>query len=556
MILDFKKKQNNSIYSIMKKCTSNGKLDVEKFDELMNPIEDSGVKFNPGLLEQFGINQDKRKEQVPQLLQIIEDIYNNKIEFNDLEDKLIEVDFKTLNVIDELRSHINNDNYNIETYETFKKLMYCTANKEVFKLSVEMTALIGKCEELLEDYILIGQYEEFSKYTSFILCMWSEKPKFLNALFDLLDESKDWGAIDYGEMLMRDKEIMADIKNQRRILIGTLSKNCIPMEVAFELASELNIEALAKIAFNDEELSEGLNDLYTTLLFEREPSGGILDLDNSIDYLNIYLDYLNKCEFQDVRFIGLKNIIEFLNDDENKDEIINEYNINVYEQVMVEAERLWNNIDLVDELRKIIKKGDKYIWDVVDFIKDKKIFELIPDLEKLYFSGNDCWALESLLCEAGSDNLKCFIYEKLKEQCKCRKQQEMSYSNLFGEEFNKKEKIIHKMDILFWEKAYDCELLDKLIEDYNPEIRSKALEILNKDSYYIENINIEKKVKDRLSDSPLYVRKNALEVCKKYDFKITSEEKDYILSKILEREGQKKYSSDMEFENNLNEIMN
>ena len=155
----------------MKKCTSNGKLDVEKFDELMNPREDSGVKFNPGCLEQFGINEDKRKEQVPQLLQIIEDIYNNKIKFNDLEDKLIEVDFKTLNVIDELRSHINNDNYNIETYETFKKLMYCTANKEVFKLSVEMTALIGKCEELLEDYILIGQYEEFSKYTSFILCI-------------------------------------------------------------------------------------------------------------------------------------------------------------------------------------------------------------------------------------------------------------------------------------------------------------------------------------------------------------------------------------------------
>ena len=52
------------------------------------------------------------------------------------------------------------------------------------------------------------------------------------------------------------------------------------------------------------------------------------------------------------------------------------------------------------------------------------------------------------------------------------------------------------------------------------------------------------------------ILKNALEVCKKYDFKITSEEKDYILSKILEREGQKKYSSDMEFENNLNEIMN
>ena len=80
-------------------------------------------------------------------------------------------------------------NFSLFTLDNiFKKLMYITTDKEIFKFSLEMTAIIERCEELIDDYILIGQSEEFSKYISFILLIWSEKPKFLNALFDLLDK--------------------------------------------------------------------------------------------------------------------------------------------------------------------------------------------------------------------------------------------------------------------------------------------------------------------------------------------------------------------------------
>lgn len=321
------KKEYNSIYSIMKRCTCEGKLDTEKFDELINPLEEGNVKINSAFLDQFGIDEEKRNEQVPKILKIIEMIYNDKISFKDIEKRLKEIDFKTLNIIDQLRENLNSDNYNINTYETFKKLMFVTKDKEIFKFSIEMTAIIGKCEELIDDYTLIGQYEEFSKYISFILCIWKEKTVFLEGLFKLLDDSSDWGAINYGEMLMADKEIMADIKNQRRILIGTLSNNCIAMEVAFELASCLNLEELSKISHKDRDLSEAFVNLYYALFFERQPCGGILDVNNPLKYMEYYLRCVKYSQFKELNFIGIKNIYEFLNDDENKNEIIEQYGL-------------------------------------------------------------------------------------------------------------------------------------------------------------------------------------------------------------------------------------
>ena len=552
-ILNFKEnKVENSIYELMKKCTINNKLDENKFDDLINPREDGKIKINSAFMDQFfGVSEEDKIAQVPKILDVLLKIYNDDILLENVEKELKSIEFKTLNIIDELRSKLTNDNYNIKTYNTFKKLMYITTDKEIFKFSLEMTAIIERCEELIDDYILIGQSEEFSKYISFILLIWSEKPKFLNALFDLLDKSSDWGAINYGEMLMNDEDIMRNIKNQRRILIGTLTNNCIKMEIGYELASTLNIEELSKISHSDKELSTAFVDLYSTLFFERQPCGGLLDLENSIAYIKWYLNCVKFSKFKDIKFVGMNNILEFLNDDDNKEEFIDLYDEETYNLIKNEVNFLWNNINTVDNIKEIINEGEDYIYFIVDFVRKNNIVEVVPMLEKLYIEKPtyENSYLEEFLSQMGSDSIKMNIYENLKKEYKERMKidKKYSYLNLFGEEYKIRHKIENKIDVLAWQGAIDYELIEKMLEDYDPMIRNKALNVIEKSNYYIDNNEIRDKIKKRLSDSPLYVRSKALEICEKINLEITKEETNKMVEEIKEREGSKTYPIDEEF---------
>lgn len=128
----------------------------------------------------------------------------------------------------------------------------------------------------------------------------------------------------------------------------------------------------------------------------------------------------------------------------------------------------------------------------INIVKENNIFELIPGLEEKYYESNKCRTLEELLCEMGSDITKNYIYEELKKEydIRLKTKKNFSYRNLFGEEYKLKEKVINKMNMLSWKNAKDYEIIEKMIEDYNPEIRSKALEILNNASYHLEKDEI------------------------------------------------------------------
>ena len=64
----FFSKEDNSIYHSLRACTVDGRLDTEKFDELMNPAKEGSCRISAGFLDQFGIDEDKRKDQVPECL--------------------------------------------------------------------------------------------------------------------------------------------------------------------------------------------------------------------------------------------------------------------------------------------------------------------------------------------------------------------------------------------------------------------------------------------------------------------------------------------------------
>jgi len=172
-------------------------------------------------------------------------------------------------------------------------------------------------------------------------------------------------------------------------------------------------------------------------------------------------------------------------------------------------------------------------------------------LEKLYIEKPtyENSYLEEFLSQMGSDSIKMNIYETLKKEYKKRMKidKKYSYLNLFGEEYKIRHKIENKIDVLAWQGAIDYELIEKMLEDYDPTIRNKALNVIEKSNYYIDNNEIRDKIKKRLSDSPLYVRSKALEICEKINLEITKEETNKMVEEIKEREGNKTYPIDEEF---------
>ena len=149
----------------------------------------------------------------------------------------------------------------------------------------------------------------------------------------------------------------------------------------------------------------------------------------------------------------------------------------------------------------------------------------------------------------GSDSIKMNIYENLKKEYKKRMKidKKYSYLNLFGEEYKIRHKIENKIDVLAWQGAIDYELIEKMLEDYDPMVRSKTLNVIEKSNYYLDNSVIRDKIKNRLSDAPLYVRSKALEICEEINLKTKKEETDKIIEEIKEREGNKTYPIDEEF---------
>lgn len=93
-----------------------------------------------------------------------------------------------------------------------------------------------------------------------------------------------------------------------------------------------------------------------------------------------------------------------------------------------------------------------------------------------------------------------------------------------------------------------------MLEDYDPIIRNKALDVIEQSNYYTDSSIIKDKIKKRLRDSPLYIRIKALKICEKINLEITKEESEKIIEEIKEREGDKVYPVDKEFFEKLDKI--
>ncbi|MGL4992188.1 MAG: hypothetical protein ACRCYE_09555 [Sarcina sp.] len=506
-----------SIYNLILKNTVGGVVDCKTVSENI-PRENSDISV--GILNTIVINESKREINTKRVFNIINEFNKDEINIDEFEEKLINVDFKTLNIIDTLIKLFDDENYTEDIYEAFKKLMFTTNNLEVCKLAIEMTALTDRCRELSDEYMLFGQVDHFSNSISFIFRAWIQFEEFKDDMFKLLDISSDWQAIDYARSFMNIEEIIGDIDNHRELLIGALSNNSLKMEIAVELATTLNVKYLIGISNNDRELSLAIEDLFTSLLLELDRYGGIFAFENTQEYLRLYLDFLLKSDFIDIKFVGFDIFNEFINDLELNYSTYVEGNYETIIEAVKENVRKFNTVENFD---KALEYGDDNLYHLIRFAKNHNVsndaIKYFEELEKVNELDEYMQLfLDSLLVLKGSIEVKEVLYKELCEICSRRKAEnkEISKINVFNDYDG--ELIISRKAFIkeFWYEG-GKDLLKYLLNDYNPSVRLTALEIV--ESLKREELDNEiiAKVKERLVDAPSYIVMKAVRICEKFD---------------------------------------
>lgn len=506
-----------SIYNLILRNTIDGIVDGKTVSENI-PRENSDISV--GILNTVVMNESKREINTKKVFNVISSFDKNEISMEEFEEKLINIDFKTLNIIDTLIKMFDENNYSENIYEAFKTLMSTTNNLEVCKLAIEMTALTDRCRELSNEYMLFGQVDHFSNSISFIFRAWIQFDEFKEDMFELLDISSDWQSIDYARSFMNIEEIIEDIHNHRKLLIGALSNNSLKMEIAVELAMTLNITYLISISKGDRELSLAIHDLFTSLLLELDRYGGIFAFENSNEYLERYLEFLLDTEFIDIKFVGFDTLNEFINDLEIN---YSQYVEGNYDNIIEKVKENVIKLNTIDNFDKVLECKNGNIYHLIRFAKYNEVSsKAIKYFEKLY---NDRQLdqymqlfLESLLVLKGSNTIKENLYKELCEICKKRKveNKEISKINVFND--YEGELIMSRKSFIkeFWHDGGSI-LLRDLLNDYNPSLRLMALEIIDTLKRNELDNEMIARIKERLVDAPSYIVMKAVRICEKFD---------------------------------------
>lgn len=535
-----------SIYFTIKNNYKNGRIDSGKVSSILDG-EDGDIKFAPELANRLSDGKSyEYKEGINTLKTILKKINSKEIiGYKELEKKLLDLEFNLVDIIDDFLEEIDQKELTNRVNNIFRDLFYKTKSKKTMKLAIEITGLFHN-EDMIQDYLMVGQYREFTLYVSFVLLIWHKNNSiYKKAIIDLLSNTKDWGTINLVEFMLESEEFLKDIKIQRDILVYSMRNITIPMEVSFTLGLKLDIERLLELSVEDEDLLYAINDLFSSLFFEVEALGGILDLTRGMEYVELYLDALCKTKFPSEKLYGLLEIKKFLNMQGDKLLSIDQ----LLGRVKKEIRETYKN-----DIIRYSLKNNKRSWYWSDFVINNKIYGMIDIFEEKIEKNNLDYIALKVLYEIGKKKHQELIFRIFKENfdIASRKKVKYSHANVFRKKNTNYLEIpimIASLGKLATPEA--IEYIKYALEDFDPFIKRAALEAityLNKDK--IDN-KITDLVKKRLKDSPGYIREEALRICLAKNIKISNEEYLNILGAI---KNDKEEIND-EFESSLKDIM-
>ena len=263
-----------SVYSLIGAQLSerpDAPLDYFKIDE---KDKDGSVQFAPGASDAlFGGGEPDPKlwKKVGKTIGAIN--AGQLTEWRVLEKNLVGIN--TAANVDALLQSLLVADVTPEVKRMFWELAKGSADHEVIKWGIAVGS-VNLTDAELEPLLTLARHNEFTVYCAHALLREAENnPAYKLRLIELLPVSEQWGVIHLIDYIVADPSLVKRADVQRKILIyGMRNNGGIPMEVAFTIASAIDLPSFIETAKAEADVYVAVIDLMDTLLTEPAPLSG------------------------------------------------------------------------------------------------------------------------------------------------------------------------------------------------------------------------------------------------------------------------------------------
>lgn len=505
-----------SIYSLIKAQLAenpDGALDYSK----IHPKDDSSVQFAPGLSDALFGGGEPAPKLWKKVKKAIDAINAGQLsDWRALEKNLVGINASAN--VDALLRRLLVADVTPKVKNAFWAVAKGSADPEAVKWGIAVGSL-SLTQAELEPLLTLARHSEFTLYCAHALLREAENdPSYKLRLMELLPASEQWGLIRLIDYIVADPALVKRQDIQQEILIyGTRNHGGIPMEVAFTIASAIDLPAFIEAARHNSEVYIAINDLMDTLLTEPAPLGGLADLK---DWRRAYEDYVAMLLDQDppeVRLLGaLRSLISFLDDGsldwaKRNSELL---------RLRAAFDEKFSADAVAAGLEDVATQ-----WLSLQFIKERKLTELLPQVRERFLEKPDYCNIDTLGSIGEEDDFEALLagIPRLVD-LEARKDLPRSETNVFGPEHQNNfayAEIVKHLGRLHTPES--IVQIKRAAEDYDPQVRSGAYAAMASLPKTALDEDLTKLLINGMSDSPPYAAEAALSAAKAHSL-ATSEE--------------------------------
>lgn len=248
-------------------------------------------------------------EDISKILEIVQAI--NKFElrtWEEVDNELVGIGFSTLKIIDIFMEELSTIGTSKQLFSIMKDLFYKTRNKENFKLAIEIIGL-NYTEDMAKDFFLVGKDPEYAIHVCRGFSCRNNYRMYKKYKMDLLPLTKNISTIYLVESLLQEE---LSLEEECRILEHCIWNVKNRRGITCLLLDKLNLEAIFKVGVENSKLQKAIIYLFEDGMFCKEQGESMLCLNDSIELLNKYIDFLDKTIEKELTFFALINLKIFL----------------------------------------------------------------------------------------------------------------------------------------------------------------------------------------------------------------------------------------------------
>ena len=354
--------------------------------------------------------------------------------------------------------------------------------------------------EELRDLLLFARHGEFSLYTSHVLIRESERhPEFKQHLIALLPVCRQWAVIRVIDYVVADKELIADLGNQEKVLVfGMENNDGIPMEVAFTIAKFIDVPFFLDQARDNRRVRTAVILLFESLLTEPQPLGGIHDLNDGRNLFERYLSLVQTAA-PDFEVLRALHGIELFLKDEDRAWVDRE-------QLLDKVKKIYDSILKPDILRAGLWE-DRNRWLACKIIKEMELSDLLPDIVNCFKAKPDRAVMDAMGCIGAAEQLEMLLQQiPAIVDLGARENVPRSKINIHGAQGAAN--MDYALIVRYLGRLGTPEAVRQIktaAEDYDPQVRSAAMAaIVDLPPDRVDD-RLKRQIMDCLADSPPYL---------------------------------------------------